>query len=364
MKWSGTLSLYFGKQFLFWVLGTFLAIMCIVFLLDAIELLRRGSDKKLATLTLMLQMAALKAPQMGQTILPFATLFGAMLAFTRMTRSNELVVARAAGVSVWQFLLPALMIAFLIGTFKITVYNPVASVMTAKYKALENKILRGKENFMALTDGGLWLREQTSTGHFVLHATGGGTDGGSLSGVTVLFFEGEDNFDARVDVAEATLQPGFWQMNNVILTTKNTIPETRAVYRLPTALTLENIQESFSPPETMSFWELPKFISILESVGFSAVRHRLHWHALLASPLLLCAMVLIAATFSLRLTRRGGTMVSVSAGLFTGFFLYFASDLVFALGLSARIPEVLAAWTPATVTALLGCASLLHLEDG
>ena len=77
MKWSGTLSLYFGKQFLFWVLGTFLAIMCIVFLLDAIELLRRGSDKKLATLTLMLQMAALKAPQMGQTILPFATLFGA-----------------------------------------------------------------------------------------------------------------------------------------------------------------------------------------------------------------------------------------------------------------------------------------------
>ncbi len=364
MKWSGTLSLYFGKQFLFWVLGTFLAIMGIVYLLDAIELLRRGSDKELATLTLMLQMAALKAPQMGQTILPFATLFGAMLAFTRMTRSNELVVARAAGVSVWQFLLPALLIAFLIGVFKITVFNPVASVMTAKYEALENKILRDKGNFLSLTDGGLWLREQTSTGHFVLHATGVASDGASLSGLTVLFFEGEDNFDARVDAAEATLKSGFWQMNNVILTTKNAIPDTRAVYRLPTALTLENIQDSFSPPETMSFWELPKFISILESAGFSAVRHRLYWHALLASPLLLCAMVLIAATFSLRLTRRGGTMVWVSAGLFTGFFLYFASDLVFALGLSARIPEVLAAWTPATVTTLLGCASLLHLEDG
>ena len=79
---------------------------------------------------------------------------------------------------------------------------------------------------------------------------------------------------------------------------------------------------------------------------------------------LLIAMVLIAATFSLRLTRRGGTMLWASSGLFFGFLLYFLSDLVFALGLSARIPEVLAAWAPATVTMLLGLTSLLHLEDG
>lgn len=364
MKLSGTLSLYFGKQFLLWVLGTFFAIMCVVYLLDSIELLRRGADKDAATLGLMLQMAAYKSPQMGQTILPFATLFGAMLAFTRMTRTNELVVARAAGVSVWQFLLPALIIAFMIGVFKITVFNPIASVMTAKYEALDSKILRNEGNFLSLTSGGLWLREQTSTGHFVLHATGVGTDGASLSGLMILFFKGEDDFVERVDAATATLKTGFWQMNDVIVTSKDAVPQHRAIYRLPTALTLENIQDSFSPPETMSFWELPKFISILESAGFSAVRHRLYWHALLASPLLLCSMVLIAATFSLRLTRRGGALLSVTAGLFTGFFLYFSSDLVFALGLSARIPEVLAAWTPATVTALLGCASLLHLEDG
>ena len=42
----------------------------------------------------------------------------------------------------------------------------------------------------------------------------------------------------------------------------------------------------------------------LERSGFSALRHRLYWHSLLAAPLLLCAMVLIAATFTLRQTRR------------------------------------------------------------
>ena len=56
---------------------------------------------------LLLEMAALKLPHMAQEIMPFAILFGTMMAFWRLTRSNELVVARAAGVSVWQFLTPA-----------------------------------------------------------------------------------------------------------------------------------------------------------------------------------------------------------------------------------------------------------------
>ena len=57
---------------------------------------------------LLLEMAALKLPHTAQDVMPFAVLFGTMLAFWRLTRSNELVVARAAGVSVWRFLTPAI----------------------------------------------------------------------------------------------------------------------------------------------------------------------------------------------------------------------------------------------------------------
>jgi lipopolysaccharide export system permease protein len=40
------------------------------------------------------------------------------------------------------------------------------------------------------------------------------------------------------------------------------------------------------------------------------------------------------------------------------------SNIVFALGLSGEIPIVFSAWTPASVTLMLGIAVLLHLEDG
>ena len=114
----------------------------------------------------------------------------------------------------------------------------------------------------------------------------------------------------------------------------------------------------------MSFWELPAFIDTLETAGFSALRHRLHWHSLLAAPLLLFAMVLLAASFSLRLTRKGGIGLLMAGGVGAGFILYFLTDVSLALGMSGGIPVILAAWAPALTSTLLGLATLLHLEDG
>src|ERR687886_1298680 len=102
-----TFSTYVARQFFVWFGGVFAAMVVITFLLDYIELIRRGGAKLQATLSLLFEMAALKLPHTAQEVLPFAILFGTMLAFWRLTRSNELVVARAAGVSGWPFLTPA-----------------------------------------------------------------------------------------------------------------------------------------------------------------------------------------------------------------------------------------------------------------
>src|SRR5262249_51560891 len=100
------------------------------------------------------------------------------------------------------------------------------------------------------------------------------------------------------------------------------------------------------------------------AAGFSALRHRLHWHALLATPLLMCAMILIAATFTLRQDRRGSTIFVIAAGVLTGFTLYVAQDFVFALGLSDSIPVTLAAWTPSGAGRVLGIGTVVLLGAG
>src|SRR3979411_2442110 len=137
------LSAYIARQFFTWFAGVFCAMVAVTFLLDYLELLRRAGGRAQAGWGILLEMAAPKMPHTAQEVMPFAILFGTMMAFWRMTRNNELVVARAAGVSVWQFLTPPFAGALLVGVITVAVFNPIASVMQSRYEALESRILRG-----------------------------------------------------------------------------------------------------------------------------------------------------------------------------------------------------------------------------
>ncbi len=365
MQLARTLSAYIARQFFAWFCGVFGTMVAVTFLLDYLELLRRGGTRTQATWGVLLEMAALKLPHTAQDVMPFAILFGTMLAFWRLTRSNELVVARAAGVSVWEFLTPAVLVALLVGIVAVTVFNPIASTMEASYELLDNRILRQTGDPLSLSKGGLWLRQNDAAGgQIIIHGDKLTSPALALRNVSVFFLTERSQFSSRAEARTARLEAGFWVIENGQRFAPNAPPDPFDELRLPTSLTASKIEESFASPDTMSFWELPGFITLLEQSGFSAQRHRLHFNVLLARPLLFCAMVLVAATFSLRMQRRGGAAMMLVSGVIAGFMLYFLSDIVFALGLSAKIPVLLAAWTPAGVSMIFGASMLLHLEDG
>ena len=73
-------------------------------------MLRRSGDAPKATALLMAALSFLRTPTVAEQALPFAVLFGSMIAFLNLSRKLELVVARAAGVSVWQILAPPLVV--------------------------------------------------------------------------------------------------------------------------------------------------------------------------------------------------------------------------------------------------------------
>ncbi len=364
MRLSPTLSIYIGRQFLIGIGIVMSVLVSLIFIADIIELLRKAAGKEGVGIGVIITMSLLQLPALAQKTLPFAALFGGMLTLNRLTRTHELVVARAAGVSVWQFLAPGLAIALLIGIATVTLFNPVSSVMVSRFEQLEAKYFSGRTSLLAVSRSGLWLRQADSTGQSVIHALRVSNQGVELQDVIIFLYEGTDTFVGRIDAKSARLRNGYWELDKALLTGPDRPAEYYDRYRLRTSLTLSQIQDSFASPETLSFWELPRFINTLEAAGFSAVRHRLYWHSVLATPLLLGSMVLISAAFSLRLTRRGGTGMLVAAGVLVGFLFYFLSDVVRAFGMSGGIPPVLAAWAPAGISTLLGLGMLFHLEDG
>lgn len=364
MQLPTTLSRYLGRQFLFGFLAMLGLLVTLVVMVDIVELLRRAAARPSVLGIDIFEMTLLKIPEMAQQLAPFAVLFGGMFIFWRLARHHELIVIRGAGISAWQFLLPILLVAVFIGVFKIAVFSPLASAMLSRYESLDNKLLRGRASLLALSPTGLWLRQADETGQSVVHAQRLSQHDMTLEDVTIFLFEGTDHFTGRIDTKSARLENGHWQLEQAWFTAPDRPATFRGSYQVKTDLTIEKIQDSFASPETLSFWELPAFIQTLEKAGFSARRHRLYWHSLLAEPLLFCAMVLIAATFMLRRNRTTNTATLLTMAAMAGFLLYFLSDIVHALGLSEKLPVILAAWTPAGVATLLGLTMLLHLEDG
>ena len=364
IRLSATLSRYLGRRILLGIGMTLFGLAVVALVVDVVELLRRAYGRPGVRLSTVLLMAGLHLPFLVQKLMPFGVLFGTMLTFQRLTRNHELVAARAAGVSVWQFLSPALLVALGLGAFTVLAFNPLASVLVARYEALDDKFLSQPSSLISVAPGGLWLRQPEGDGDLLIHARQMNPDTGVLAQVVVFSFAADGGFARRIDAAEARLRPGFWELHDPLLSDPDGSSRSEPVLEIPTDLTPVGIQESFAAPETLSFWDLPGFVGELEAVGFSAREHRLYWHGLLALPLLLCAMLLIGTTASLRLVRHGGTGLLVAAGLATGFLFYVLSDVVFAIGLSGRLPAIFAAWIPAGVAVLLGLTTLLHLEDG
>lgn len=358
-----TLYRYIGRAFIANVAIMLGLLLGVVLLFDTLELFRRASKKLSIHIGAVLEMSLLKLPDVGQQVIPLAVLFGAMYTFWRLTRSQELIVARAAGVSAWQFLLPTLLLGLLLGVVKIGVINPISSVLLSRYADMENRYFRGQASGIDISGNGLWLRQGSDIGEVIIHASDIDPLTMQLGPTMALFFEG-DQYMGRLDAGSARLQKGAWEFRDGWLNEPERPPQPIRDYRIATDLTATSIEDSFAKPYAIPFWSLPAYIATLEKTGFSASRTRLYFYSLLAEPLLFAGMVLIAAAFSLRPPRRGGTLIMIVAGLLTGFGFFFLRDLAQALGMSETIPLTVAAWIPAICSVLTGIAGLLQSEDG
>jgi len=361
---GGTLSRYFGMRFLTSVLGSFIGVVALAAMIDYVELMRRGADWPNATAWLLAKISMYRVPQLTERIMPFSVLVGAMSCYLSLSRRLELVVARAAGVSAWQFVAPAIIGAFVFGTVATTIYNPVSALLHERSKRLEADMLG--ENLSALQENtsGFWVRQKSADGAAIINANSSREQGATLGGVSVFTFDGEGHFQTRIEAKSATLQQGYWQLDDARIYVSGKAPDIEDSYRLATNLTLEQVRESFATPETVPFWQLPTFIDMADRAGLGAAGYRLQYQLLLARPFLLAAMVMLAASVSLRFFRMGGVQKMVLSGIAAGFLLFVLSKITEDMSKSELMSPVAAAWIPVVVGGLTGFVALLYQEDG
>ena len=349
--------------------GAALAVVTsIVFLIQFVELSRDVGVRADVTAGDIFALTLLRAPTVIQVLLPFVFLFGGIGAYVGLNRKSELIAMRAAGVSAWRFILPFAGAAFVAGALAVTVVNPLAASLSARFEAERSRMM---ENYLGDVPKDIWLRQGDERTQIVIHAKTRDTVGGSvrLRGVSLFIYQknpktGVPEFRRRLEAAEARLLPGHWQLTDVreAMAGENSVRSDSLSIR--SSLDAQSAMERFASPEAIAFWKLPGAIEATEQAGFSAASYQLRWHQLLATPVLFAAMAVLAAAFSLRLARLGGLAGLAGAGVAIGFVMFFFNQFAGALARADILPLFAAAWAPAVVALLSGLTLLCYTEDG
>lgn len=357
-----TLFRYLAGRMLAALVGLLLALSAVVLLADLVENLR-FAGKTGADFGFALQLTMLRTPAIAQTLLPFIFLFAAIWMFRELNRRSELAVMRSAGLSVWRLVGPAAFIAAIGGFVVIVAVDPLSARMMAAGEKMKNDIRGKKSSVVQVFGDGIWLRQRDAMETLLINAASV-DDGGTLRRVTIWRLSQDAAFEERIDAPVAQLAGRTIELKDARMKAAGSLVTQRTpLYSVPTALTLTALRENVPLPETMSIWDLPRYMMLAESVGLPTTRYNIRFHDLCSTPLKLTAMILIAALFSLGPARSGGAFRLLVAAVGSGFALYILSEISTALGESGIVPEALAAWTPALVATIVAVSLLMRLEE-
>ncbi len=359
-----TLRRYVAKRFLLSIVGAFVVCCALIFMIDMVELLRMSRKATELSLSGLLWIGLLRLPAFTEILLAFAVMVGSIGALLSLNRKSELIVMRAGGMSVWQFMAPGLIVVVFLGVAAVTLYNPMAALARSESERLIAQHFGQEATLLSASGSDSWLRQDGADGQSIITATASANQGLSLSGVIVYQFDRDGRFLERIDAEKASLGDGAWLLVNALVSRPGQEAVRHPQYKVGTYLTRERVSDALGSETAVSFWQLPSLIEVAERTGLSAARYKMHYAMLLSRPALLLAMVILAATVSLRSFRSGGIQTMVLTGMIGGIGFFLLTEVSRQIGLAGLVSPTTAVWMPICLAMFVSFAVLMHQEDG
>src|SRR6516164_2215882 len=206
---TNTLGRYFAGRFVVSALGVFASIFLLLVLVDYIEMVRRTSGLVSASPIMVAETSLFRVPQLLEKMMPFCVLIGAMTCYLALSRRLELVIARAAGVSAWQFIAPALVASIILGILATVAYNPMSANLRELSKRMEAELF-GNASGGVQDAAGFWINQVNADGSVIMNAARSERQGARLTGLTLFRFDTNNVFKERIEAREGTLEDGYW----------------------------------------------------------------------------------------------------------------------------------------------------------
>ena len=337
------LNAYLIKNFLYTFLIIFILFTTLIFFSDLIEQFRKSTNKDVP-INIILKLTLLNLPSLSFSTLPIVIFFSSLLCYLKLIRNSEYIVMGSSGISSLQLVIAPIVIFFFIGLFFVIIVNPVSAVFQKDFQELDYKYIKRVDRLTSISKNGIWLMQENINGLTnIIYAKNIRDDGSTLIDFMVLEYSSENELKGRIDGKIAKLSKEKWLMQDVLITKKDKEPVFYNNYEYSAYINKEDIKNSLSAPEMMSFLQLGNFIYILEKLGYSANDYKIYYYNILLTPIVIVCFVFLANSLIIGIKQNDKFSKVIITAFLMIFAYYFILNLMNTLGSNSKMPSLISA---------------------
>lgn len=336
----GILDRYLARQ----VIGATLLVALLLVALSAFLQFLAQLDKLGGGYTLLeaFQFVLLSIPQQLYELLPMAALLGGLIGLGQLATANELMVMRAAGVSVMRLARGALLGAAAIGLGALLLGEFIAPPAEQYARSMRTYALHERVSLLGVS--GVWARDgkrYVNVRQMVRED--------ELRNVNIYEFDQDGKLRQVMTAREAHVGPEGWQLESMVTSRFGERGiETDRVRNVAwnTVLSPSLLRLFVVDPDTLSLQGLQRYIAYLERNGLDSRRYQQAFWTKVVIPVSILAMVLLAVPFVFGPMRSVGQGQRVIFGVLIGVAFYVFNLTLAQSGLVFGLNPLVSAWMP------------------
>ena len=306
-----------------------------------------------------MQLLLFFTPQFVYFIIPIAALLSVLVTFGLLSRSSELTVMKACGVSLYRAAASVILLALLLSAALFSIEQRILASANRRAEILDSRIRnRPPRTFSPMNRR--WVLGRDGA---IYHYGYFDPDRQQLTGLTI-YETDQDAWKLRAQtfVRRASFADGVWRgdsgwRHDFTHHPPASTPLARGP--LPHLEAPDYFATEQPLTELMTVPELREFIKDLSASGLNAVPAAVELQRKLAFPFVTVIMTLLAVPFGVTTGRRG-TLYGIGLGIILALSYWIVSSAFIAIGRSGVLPPFLAGWAPNILA--LGIAGYLLLR--
>ena len=348
------LDIYLASRFIKMIIVAVSSFIVIFVSVDAFDHFTRWVDKDVSP-GIFLEYYFYGLPYIIVLVLPVAVLLSSLFLISSLSRRNELVAMRAAGISIPRIFLPLFLVGALASLFELGVGDFIVSNAIYQQSQVKRVQIDGQEPINYARRSGFAHR---SPGGAILDIGFFNGETETLTDVTVEWFDDSSRITRRLDMDRMiwcdTLWTGIGTVDRVFG------PSGALVYTTSDSLPLPGITETpkdfgsrQKAPQEMNFIELWNYIQMVDAAGGDSRGDMVEFYLKILFPLSNLIMVMVGAPLALR-NPRSGKASSIGLAILLAFIFFSLLRFGQTLGHKGALPPLLAASVAEIVFVALG----------